>query len=343
MEEAIYILKDYLYWFNKGDDVSLILFFSGEKPPKKFKEIFDSDDRLDKPKAVFNLKKVESHELHRYYSKSILVNEVANYRSGDLFRIYKLMNPARLENNFENQAISIQSDIRYDQTLKKPYKAYFPEHISHISDAVDFYQPKSLLDCGCGSGANYFFLKEKILKSGINYTGIDQSRFQIIKAKDLYEKENIQFIPGNLQNIPFNNNSFDFSFSESTLPFLDNPLKGIQEMARVSKKGFFCSLFTFICPIKDHPFDKKNQSYKLNTGATWKFYENVTPNVFSVPLKSDVIDMLNEIPEAVWIEDNSSQFFQGLGLRSNNIFIFPKDWYNSRKASFKGWNFKPLM
>lgn len=289
-------------------------------------------------------KKVEFKDLHKYYTKSVLVNEIVNYKPGDLFRIFKLMNPMNSDINFDNQPISIQYDAIYDKTLKKPYRGYEFTQLRHIASAIDYFNPNRIFDCGCGAGANYYYLKRHVDSAKSNYTGIDFSRFQIIKAIDRYQtSKKVSFEIMDMLNLKFQDDYFDFSFTESTLPFIREFSKAISNLSRVSKKGFFASVYTTDQRYSDIPFDKKNKCYILDTGSTWKFMNKVTPNCFYVPSYSFVMNLLKSMPQISVTENNEDQFFEPLGVKTRNVFIYPKEWYVKNKNSFKGWNFRPLM
>lgn len=50
-------------------------------------------------------------------------------------------------------------------------------------------------------------------------------------------KSNAILVQGDLFNIPFADESFDLTFNNSTMEHFKNPLEGVTEMARVTKKG----------------------------------------------------------------------------------------------------------
>jgi ubiquinone/menaquinone biosynthesis C-methylase UbiE len=175
----------------------------------------------------------------------------------------------------------------------------------------------------------------------IKYYGVDISRFQTIKAIDLFESKSAQFFLGNALNLSFEDDFADISFSESTLPFLKNPLKGLSELNRISKNGFFASLYSI---RKKHDFlrqFKKNNIYALDTGSTWKYYDKITPNKYYLPDYKSVIELSKNFNSTIVIEENSDQFFEPLGVTTTNLFFFPKEWY--LKSNFKNINYRPLM
>jgi ubiquinone/menaquinone biosynthesis C-methylase UbiE len=92
-----------------------------------------------------------------------------------------------------------------------------------------------ILDAGCGTGQTAAYLyqqyKAKVLGLEINPIMVEKakSRFQSLKLP-------IQLIQGSIEEIPFEDDSFDFILSESVLAFVNKP-KALKEFYRVLKKG----------------------------------------------------------------------------------------------------------
>ncbi len=113
------------------------------------------------------------------------------------------------------------------------------------------------LDIGCGEGSN----TRAVQKIGAKMTGIDISEKFIQYASD-YEKENpigVKYQVSSAVELPFKNNSFDFTMG--TMSFMDIPeySKVIQEAFRVTKPGGFLQ---FSCT---HPC--------FGIGTEWVFNE----------------------------------------------------------------------
>ena len=94
------------------------------------------------------------------------------------------------------------------------------------------------LDAGCGTGSVTRTMA-KIIEPGIAY-GIDFNSLYIDAAKKLAENEGIKNIKFELQNVDdlkFDNDFFDLSYCRLVLMHVQNPVKSIEEMIRVTKKG----------------------------------------------------------------------------------------------------------
>jgi ubiquinone/menaquinone biosynthesis C-methylase UbiE len=98
----------------------------------------------------------------------------------------------------------------------------------------------SILDVGCGKGFMiYDFLQ--LIPNLIKINGIDISKYAIENSK----KEISKFVQvANANNLPFDDNSYDYVISINTIHNLDllNCKKAIKEISRVSKKGSFLTV-----------------------------------------------------------------------------------------------------
>jgi len=339
-EKTTLIVKDYVYWFKNDIQTQLVL-FSSAGHPDDLKRFLSTVDHKNFTGITLIEKPIPPEKLHRYYTKRLLLNEWVHYKKDDIFRLYKFFYPSNRETDFDNQPISIQYDIRYHEKRSDEYKSYSQEQTTHIQSALDFFQPQRILDAGCGAGAQFYFLREKIKQLNINYVGIDASRFQIIKAIDLFQDKKASFQLGDITQLNFNDHTFDLGFTESTLMFCSDPIKAIKELTRVCKKGFFASLYT----IKNNPEQlkslKKGHLYYLDTGATWKYYDKITPNVYKIPDYQQIMKTTQSFKNVMMIQNDADQFFEPLGISTTNLFFFPRDWYHPSKL--EKFSYHPLM
>ncbi len=81
-----------------------------------------------------------------------------------------------------------------------------------------------ILDIGCGIGVFEQALPE------LNVFGLDISEAMLREAK---KRSNKHFVIGSAEELPFRNSSFDGAFMVTTLEFLKNPKKAVEEVARV--------------------------------------------------------------------------------------------------------------
>ena len=93
---------------------------------------------------------------------------------------------------------------------------------------------KDLLDCGCGTGAMISLLYEKMPDK--NYTGIDitPKMIEAAKAKNL---ERVDWVVGDCENLPFDDDSFDVVICTNSFHHYPNPQKFFDSVFRVLKSG----------------------------------------------------------------------------------------------------------
>ena len=96
---------------------------------------------------------------------------------------------------------------------------------------------KTALDCGCGGGRYTVALQKLGFKHVI---GIDYSDMNIQTARaraDAKNMRNIEYILGDVHNLPFEDHTFDFVFCNGVLHHSRSIAKDIEELARVMKPG----------------------------------------------------------------------------------------------------------
>lgn len=96
-------------------------------------------------------------------------------------------------------------------------------------------QGKNLLDLGCGTG----LYSIRALEKGAIVTGIDISEKMLSLAQEKVKTLSLQinFVLGDMEHLPFNNDSFDVVLSVTSLEFSKNPEMVLREILRVLKKG----------------------------------------------------------------------------------------------------------
>jgi len=96
----------------------------------------------------------------------------------------------------------------------------------------------SALSIGCCAGTRLIPLVEK----GIDMTAIDPSPYMLDLLGDYYGNR-IELYRGDLGDLPFEDNSFNHACLITTLEFVDNPGKVIEEACRVAKDRLFIGFF----------------------------------------------------------------------------------------------------
>ncbi len=100
-----------------------------------------------------------------------------------------------------------------------------------------------VLDLGSGAGNDCFVAHSLVGENGF-VTGLDFTDEMIEKANKNKEKlayNNIEFIKGDIEDMPFSNNNFDVVVSNCVLNLVPNKIKAFNEIFRVLKSnGHFC-------------------------------------------------------------------------------------------------------
>jgi SAM-dependent methyltransferase len=100
-----------------------------------------------------------------------------------------------------------------------------------------------VLDLGCGAGNDCFIARKLVGENG-KVTGIDFTAAMLEKAKVNLEKtgfKNVDFIKGDIENMPLPDNSYDVVISNCVLNLVPDKEKAFSEIYRVLKHGgHFC-------------------------------------------------------------------------------------------------------
>ncbi|KAG4105507.1 methylase [Neocallimastix lanati (nom. inval.)] len=90
---------------------------------------------------------------------------------------------------------------------------------------------KNFLDMGCGTGNTI----ESLIKNypDAHYTGIDIAEKMIEVAKKKVQNENVEFVVGDSENLPFEDNKFDVILCKESIHHYPNPEKFFNEAYRV--------------------------------------------------------------------------------------------------------------
>ncbi len=124
------------------------------------------------------------------------------------------------------------------------YDQWYSDHHNNLASELEtrlmlqLLEPSSsgetAIDIGCGTGAALSSLQKK----GLNVTGIDPSPYMLdIACKNLTNKADLY--RGVAEDLPFEDNSFNYACFFTSLEFVENPEKAIEEACRVAKDKIF--------------------------------------------------------------------------------------------------------
>ncbi|MEI7961218.1 MAG: class I SAM-dependent methyltransferase [archaeon] len=140
-----------------------------------------------------------------------------------------------------DKKVLVESHYKTDEklVLRQKYNQFAKPKTDHgptIIKKILSLKTNRILDVGCGHGD----LLIELRKSGFGgeLIGLDLSEGiqEKGKAKNKREKLNIDFVVGDAENLPFQNNTFDVILAKHMLYHLPNPQKGVEEIYRCLKK-----------------------------------------------------------------------------------------------------------
>lgn len=98
-------------------------------------------------------------------------------------------------------------------------------------DSVEVKKGTRFLDLGCGGGGSSILANER----GAQVSGLDAAEALIAIARDRVPEG--EFRVGDLEELPYDNNSFDVAFASMSIMFAANPSIALREMGRVTASG----------------------------------------------------------------------------------------------------------
>ncbi len=125
--------------------------------------------------------------------------------------------------------------IAYEQWFKKPESQIaFGLETQLMRTLLQPVRGESVLDIGCGTGAGLLAL----LEMGLLVTGLDPSNYMLdIASQNVANRADLY--RGYAEDLPFDDNSFNYACLFTTLEFVDDPLKALEEAFRVAKDRVF--------------------------------------------------------------------------------------------------------
>jgi ubiquinone/menaquinone biosynthesis C-methylase UbiE len=133
--------------------------------------------------------------------------------------------------------------IIFDSNIARLYETWYhspqgrtiDRSIEHLLVALLDPMPRQrILDIGCGTG-NHLIMFSKL---GLHVSGIDASPYMIRKAKERLGHR-CTLKTAMAEDLPFEDNEFDFAVFINTLEFLDDPLSALREAGRVASERVF--------------------------------------------------------------------------------------------------------
>ena len=154
-----------------------------------------------------------------------------------------------VDDKTNNNDISFNTgEVYYELWKDLDKKEYYKKTLSVLSERfsknnISLTGNENILDDGCGSGRYSLALKEMGAK---NVTGIDVSSNSIAFANKMNPfDDNVFFKQASVLELPFEDASFNFVFSNGVLHHTTDTLQGLSEIYRVLEPGGKCWLYLY--------------------------------------------------------------------------------------------------
>ena len=157
----------------------------------------------------------------------------------------------------------LSKSLGYDENIinEFPYEINMGLSCGNPINHLKIKEGQSLIDLGCGAGMDIFITKMKNPKVGMLY-GLDRLDSMLEKAKKVRDNkkfDNIEFIKGELINIPLENEAVDRVISNCVINLEPDKQKVYDEIYRILKEGGMFVISDIILK-KDLPLEWKNSS-----------------------------------------------------------------------------------
>ena len=123
----------------------------------------------------------------------------------------------------------------YEEWFNQPRNRFAADLESRLM--IDILKPtkaETVLDIGCGTGASLL----PLLEMGLQATGLEPSPYMLDIAKNKLG-DRVDFHRGFAEDLPFDDNSFNYACLVTTLEFVDDYRQALEEACRVAKDKIF--------------------------------------------------------------------------------------------------------
>jgi SAM-dependent methyltransferase len=125
--------------------------------------------------------------------------------------------------------------IAYEEWFNNPRNRFAADLETRLM--IDLLKPmrgETVLEIGCGTGASLL----PFLELDLQVTGLDPSPYMLdIASNNLGNR--VDLYRGFAEDLPFEDNSFNYACLVTTLEFVENPKKAVEEACRVAKDKIF--------------------------------------------------------------------------------------------------------
>ncbi len=168
---------------------------------------------------------------------------------------------------------------------------------------------ETVLDIGCGTGTQ----TEALLQAGLDVTGIDPSPYMLDVA-DQNLGHRVELYRGFAEELPFDDNSFNHACFFTTLEFVEEPVKAVEEACRVAKDRIFIG---FLNRFAIKGVQRRLQSFYSNSifrharfFSVWELKSMVRAMAGPIPVEWRTVFQLTQSPGKMMQAFEQSQLVQ---------------------------------
>lgn len=131
-----------------------------------------------------------------------------------------------------------QDARRYEQRMDRRENSFSAElEIRLMLEMLNPMPGNTILDIGCGIGMNF----QPLLSQGLQVTGLDASPYMLdISAGKIGTRVDLH--RGYAEDLPFDDNAFNYACLTTTLEFVEDPEKALAEACRVTKDRIYIGI-----------------------------------------------------------------------------------------------------
>ena len=127
------------------------------------------------------------------------------------------------------------NSVEYDKIAEEIFAPIYPDIAAVMIERTGIKEGK-LLDAGCGGG----HLGLALMKQGnyeLTMTDIREEALKIAEKRADEQQVRAEYVQSDIENLPFEDDSFDLIVSRGSMPFWDEQVKAFTEIYRVLKPG----------------------------------------------------------------------------------------------------------
>ena len=173
--------------------------------------------------------------------------------------------------------------IAYEKWFNDPRNKFVADLESRLMlDLLEPVRGETVLDIGCGTGA----ILLPFLEIGLQATGLEPSPYMLdIASRNLGNRVDLH--RGFAEDLPFDDNSFNYACLVTTLEFVEDKQKAIEEACRVAKDRIFLGVL--------NRYAIKGVQRRVKGVFTRTIYNHA--NFFSIwELKQIIRSLLGDVP-----------------------------------------------